>query len=109
MFSDSYRSSLSFENAAGLLVSVMELEGNVPDILNICGDAALSKYDVGLMVADQCGVDRKLIVPVSIRKKQENFETERAVSVLMDNSRVKQLLHLSAIDIFDEPQAEVSI
>lgn len=109
MFSDSYRSSLSFENAARLLVSVMELEGNVPDILNICGDAALSKYDVGLMVADQCGVDRKLIVPVSIRKKQENFETERAVSVLMDNSRIKQLLHLSAIDIFDEPQTEVNI
>ena len=50
-----------------------------------------------------------MIVPVSIRKKQENFETERAVSVLMDNSRIKQLLHLSAIDIFDEPRTEVNI
>lgn len=109
MFSDSYRSSLSFENAAKLLVNVMELEENIPDILNICGDAALSKYDVGLMVADQCGVDRKLIVPVSIQKKQKNFETERAVSVLMDNSRVKQLLRLSVIDIFDEPRVEGNV
>lgn len=109
MYSDSYRSSLSFQNAAKLLISVMELEGEVPSILNICGDAALSKYDVGLMVADQCGVDRGLIVPVSLQKKQENFETERAVSVLMDNGRLKKLLHLSAIDIFDEPHAEVNV
>ena len=52
MFADSYRSSLSFDTAAGLLVDVIEKFGSdAPKILNICGDDDLSKYDVGLMIA----------------------------------------------------------
>ena len=103
MSEDSYRSSLSFENAGRLLIRLMELPGPVPPIINICGDRDLSKYDVGLMIADQCGVSRDLIIPVSVAKAQENFETARAKSTLMDNSLCKKLLGLSSIDIFKEP------
>lgn len=104
MYSDSYRSSLSFENAGRLLIRLMELPGKVPPIVNVCGDRDLSKYDVGLMVADQCGVSRDLIVPVSITKAMENFETARAETTLMDNSLCKKLLGLHSIDIFDLPR-----
>lgn len=102
MFKDSYRSSLSFDNASKLLVRLMEKE-DIPNILNICGDKDLSKYDVGLMIAEREGVSKDLIVPVSISQSKENFATKRATSTLMDNSRLKQILGLSTIDIFDAP------
>lgn len=103
MFEDSYRSSLSFDNASKLLIRLME-EDTVPQIINVCGDKDLSKYDVGLMIADRIGASRDLIVPISISKPQENFTTKRATSTLMDNSLLKNVLGLTYIDIFDEPR-----
>ncbi len=103
MFEDSFRSSLSFENAGKLLLRLMERE-DVPQILNVCGDRALSKYDVGVMIADREGASRDLILPVSITKPQENFATKRAASTLMDNSLLKKVLGLRTIDIFDEAE-----
>lgn len=103
MFEDSYRSSLSFENAGKLLIRLME-KNSVPQIINVCGDKDYSKYDVGLLIADREGVSRDLIVPVSINQPQENFTTKRATSTLMDNSLLKKTLGLSYIDIFDEPR-----
>lgn len=103
MYGDSYRSSLSFDNAAYILVSIMKSKKNIPQIINICGDKDLSKYDVGLLIADQCGVSRDLIVPISIKKRQQNFETERATSTLMDNSLIKKVMNYSYIDIFKRP------
>lgn len=103
MFEDSYRSSLSFENAGKLLIRMMEKE-DVPQIINVCGDKDYSKYDVGLLIADREGVSRDLIIPVSINQPQENFTTKRATSTLMDNTLLKKTLGLSYIDIFDEPK-----
>lgn len=55
MFSDSYRSSLSFATAAELTMELAERPDlqELPAVINICGDRALSKYDVGLMIADR--------------------------------------------------------
>lgn len=103
MYKDSYRSSLSFENAADLLVRVIE-SGKAPSVLNICGDDDLSKYDVGLMIADRCGCPRELIVPISIEKAKNNFETARAQSTLMSNWELKKLLHLKRVNIFQKPE-----
>lgn len=107
MYEDSYRSSLSFDNAAYLLVKVIEKKGRgeaVPQALNICGDKDLSKYDVGLMVADQVGVDRSLIVPIKMDKAVGEFVTKRATSTLMENKKIKELLGLKTIDIFERSQ-----
>lgn len=103
MFEDSYRSSLSFENAGDLLIRLMEMD-DVPQIVNVCGDKDYSKYDVGLLVADREGVSRDLIIPVSVNQPQENFTTKRATSTLMDNTLLKKTLGLSYIEIFDEPK-----
>lgn len=103
MFEDSYRSSLSFENAAKLLIRLMEKEG-IPQIVNISGDKDLSKYDVGLMIADKEGISRNLIIPIGITRSQENFVTKRATSTLLDNSLVKSILGYNTIDIFDDPR-----
>jgi dTDP-4-dehydrorhamnose reductase len=101
MFSDSYRSSLDFSTAASLLIDLMELSSgqNVPSIINICGDEDLSKYDVGLMIADRLNVDRKLVVPVRLASSPGIFETARAQSTLMDNSLIKQILDIPSIHL----------
>lgn len=105
MFEDSYRSSLSFENAARLTIALIE-KGNKEPIVNVCGDEDLSKYDVGLLLARREGLDEKLIVPITMDKTIEGFETKRATSTLMDNSLLKKILGLKHVDIFDRPEYE---
>ena len=103
MYEDSYRSSLSFENAARLMVALIE-KGNRHPIVNVCGDRDLSKYDVGLLLAEREGLDKDLIVPVRMGEiTVEGFVTKRASSTLMDNSLLKQILNLDYIDIFERP------
>lgn len=104
MYEDSYRSSLSFENAARLMVMLAE-KGNRYPIVNVCGDKDLSKYDVGLLIAEREGLDPKLIVPVRMGEiTVKGFETKRATSTLMDNSLLKRILNLKYVDIFDRPE-----
>lgn len=102
MFCDSYRSSLDFNTAAGLTIELAERTANgasTPGILNVCGDESLSKYDVGLRIADLLGCPRELIVPISIRTSSGIFEARRAASTLMDNSLLKQVLGLAEIKL----------
>lgn len=100
MFMDSYRSSLDFGTASKLVIQMMEAEkGNLPAIVNVCGDDALSKYDVGLMIADHVGVSRDMIRPVSFRRDVEIFQAKRACSTVMDNSLLKRILGLREIKL----------
>ena len=99
MFQDSYRSSLSFENAGKLLVDLFEKD-EIPSIINVCGDKAFSKYEVGVMIAEREGLNPNLIIPVSIKKPQNNFTVKRAESTLMDNGLLKKILGINYIDIF---------
>lgn len=101
MFFDSYRSSLSFDNASFLLIKLMMLD-SVPQIVNICGDRDLSKFDVGKLIAKRENLDVNLIRPVSVNN-YINFSSNRACSTLMSNNLLKNILNLSFIDIFDKP------
>lgn len=93
MFSDSYRSSLSFDTAAQLTLDLMEKShGDVPQIVNVCGDEALSKYDVGLRIAERLGTDKALVKPILIQESSGIFSAKRATSTLMDNTLLKKLL-----------------
>ena len=103
MYEDSYRSSLSFENAARLLVALIE-SNNTNSIVNICGDKDFSKYDVGLLIAEKEGLDKNLIIPITMKKAVDGFVTKRATSTVMDNSLLKEILCLDYIDIFDKPK-----
>lgn len=102
MFIDSYRSSLSFDNAAYLLIKLIEND-NKCSIVNVCGDVDLSKYDVALRIAEIENLDKNYIKPISINNIQKNFVTKRAESTLMDNSLIKQILKIRFIDVFDRP------
>lgn len=100
MFSDSYRSALNFDTAAQLTIRMMEeYREEYPKVLNVCGDDPLSKYDIGLMIADRVGVSRGLIRPISINNGTNIFEVKRATSTLMDNSLIKNILNLAEIKL----------
>jgi dTDP-4-dehydrorhamnose reductase len=98
MFIDSYRSALSFYDATRLFVMLTGMnESARPPILNVCGDDDLSKYDIGLMIADKLGVSRRFIVPLSIGAAEGIFASARAKSTLMDNGLLKRTLGLPEI------------
>jgi dTDP-4-dehydrorhamnose reductase len=100
MFADSYRSSLDFDTAAGLLVKLMEnYKDSIPHVLNLSGDDDLSKYDIGLMIAKKYGVSPELIHPITVKEQNGIFEAKRAQSTLLNNALVKKVLGLSSIKI----------
>ena len=100
MFCDSYRSSLDFDTAAKLTIEIAEKPAaEVPRIVNVCGDEALSKYEVGVRLADVIGEPRDLIRPVSIQNDTNIFTAKRASSTLMDNTLMKRILGLDAVKI----------
>ncbi len=99
MFVDSYRCTLSFRQAARYILRLIEAIGEreIPKILNVCSDYALSKYDVGIMIADYTGVSRDLIKPVFLKDRKEIFQTQRAESALMDNTLMKEVLGIERV------------
>jgi len=102
MFKDSYRSSLDFNTAAFLLIELIKnYKNGFPKILNVSGDKDLSKYDVGMLIAEHIGCDKNLIKAISINAGNEifNFKTPRALSTLLDNSKLKSVLKLNEINL----------
>lgn len=100
MFADSYRSTLSFQQAAELVTDLTELEQrSVPSILNVAADDALSKYDVGVKIAEKYSIDPQLVVPITVKETEGIFEAPRAATTLIDNTKLKRVLGLSAIHL----------
>lgn len=97
MFQDAYRSALSFRQAAEYIVKLMELPGTELDLVNICSDEVLSKYDVGLRIAQACNVSPTLIRPIGMRESEGIFAVQRAATTLMDNSLMKRTLGLDFV------------
>lgn len=100
MFSDSYRSALSFRQAAQYLIDLTQFSGKpVPHLLNVASDDALSKYEIGRRIAKLHGVDLALIRPITIHRAAGIFEAPRASTTLMDNTQLKNLLGVSSIHL----------
>lgn len=98
MFTDFIRSALDYATAARLMVSVDCCGKQVPRLLNLSGDKALSKYDIGLIIADKTGISRDRIIP-GISAQQDAFEVRRARSIVLDNSLLKSLLDIPEIQL----------
>lgn len=100
MFTDSVRSSLDFQTAAQLLVQLMErYRSDMPKVLNVSGDEDLSKYDVGVRIANKLGAAPSWIEPVSTENTKGIFEAKRAASTLLDNQEMKKYLGLNEVKI----------
>ena len=90
MFSDSYRSTISFRQAADYLVDLIEM-GDKHPVVNISSDKALSKYDVGIIIAGKLGVDKNLVRAIKVEDSEGIFVAKRASSTIMDNKLLKSI------------------
>ncbi len=93
MFSDSYRNTLSFDQAAKLALALDKKIANQNiGIINICSDNPISKYEVGLKIAATNKFDNNLIIS-TISTNNTNFSSvKRASSTLMSNKKLKSLI-----------------
>lgn len=100
MFSDSYRSTLSFNQCAYYLISLIEKFGSCPEkIVNIAGDDVMSKFDAAIVLANKYGLDKGLIKPVSVTQNTGIFKAKRAASGTLDNTKLKTLLNIREIHL----------
>lgn len=92
MFSDQRRSMLDFGTAASCLLSLMEnRDARKERLVNISGDEALSKYEVGLRIAEKHSLDPSLVLPVSM-DGSDIFVEQRAKDTILDNALLKRLV-----------------
>lgn len=101
LFYDSLRNALDFNTVADLIVYMSEnfLQLNIPSTLNLCGDEDLSKYDLGVLLADKLGISSDLIHSVSSQSLNAPPNAARALNGLMDNSLLKTTLGISELKI----------
>ena len=98
MFSDSYRSTISFRQAADYLVDLIEM-GDKHPIVNISSDKALSKYDVGIIIAGKLGLDKNLVRAIKVEDSEGIFVAKRASSTMMDNKLLKSIFKSDEINL----------
>ena len=100
MFSDQLRSMIDFDTAAGIVVRLVETpSAHNSKIVNISGDEALSKYELGVRICRSNGLDPQKIVPISMDADNKIFTAKRAKATLLDNTLVKQILNLKDLKI----------
>lgn len=90
------RSVISFSQAAQLAYSLSRLDG-VPQIINVCGDSALSKYEIGCLLAQKTGRALDGIKKISEEDGKNFFKDSRASFACMDNSLLKSILNIDEI------------
>ncbi len=86
------RSVLSYSQAAKIMFELSQIENELPQTINICGDKAYTKYEVGCILAKKFGGDLSLIKKISEFEGEKFFKDKRAHSTVMDNTLLKKLL-----------------
>ena len=100
MFEDSFRSTLSFNQCAAFLVSLIERYGACEErVINIAADTPMSKYDAAVVLAEKFGLDKTLVKPISIKNTNAIFKARRAETAVLNNSKLKKLLNLKEIHL----------
>ena len=99
-FTDSWRSMIDFDTVSQIQVKLMETpSAHQYPIVNIAGDEALSKYEFALRLADKYGLDKNLVIPISMDNDTKIWTEKRPKKILLDNSLVKQILGLNELKI----------
>lgn len=93
-----WRSALDYKTVAEVLVK-LSVTKNVPQTLNLCGDDNLSKYDVGVMIAEKHNLPMKHIIKTPEAEIMKLFDERRTSSTAMDNTLLKSVLGVNEIKI----------
>lgn len=91
------RSVLSYEQAAELIYSLSALS-DLPQIINVCSDSELSKYEIGKVIAKKLNISPSLIKSISEEEGKKFFKDKRASVTSMDNTLLKELLKIEKIE-----------
>lgn len=89
MLTNWVRNALSYDKASEITYNYL-MKDIKEDTLNICADRAVSKYDIGLLIADFVGADSDLVIPCT-KKELNIFSEKRADEILMSNSLSEKL------------------
>lgn len=95
------RSVLSYEQTAKLIYSLSTINADLPQIINVCADEELSKYEMGLILAERLNEPKSLVKSITEEQGSKFFKDVRASFTAMDNTLLKNLLGLESI-IWDE-------
>lgn len=90
MIDGMYRNVLSYRQAAELTFELMQND-ILPEVVNVCSDTVLSKYQLGIALAHSLNADEKLIVKITETEGQKFFKDKRASCAKMDNTLLKKL------------------
>lgn len=95
-----YRSALSYKTAAEMLykISLLDLKA-LPEVLNICSDKPLTKYEVAAAVAEKENCDMKYIRELPESEISKFFYENRASYAGMDNTLLKNILNIKEIEL----------
>lgn len=91
------RSVLSYKQTAELIYSLSSLSDGTPQIINVCSDTELSKYEIGCILARKLNASVDLIKSISEEEGKKFFKDKRASCTAMDNSLIKELLGIEKI------------
>ena len=94
------RSVLSYKQVANLIYSLSDLT-HTPQIINVCADEELSKYEIGCILADNLSVPQSLVKSISQEEGNKFFKDKRAYLTAMNNTLLKSLLGIDSI-VWDE-------
>ena len=75
----------------------MSLLKEKPQVINVCSDESLSKYDMGCVLAEAFGESKALIKKISEDEGKKFFKDKRVSFGAMDNSLLKALLNKEKI------------
>ncbi|MEJ5352196.1 MAG: NAD(P)-dependent oxidoreductase [Melioribacteraceae bacterium] len=70
LFTNQYRSPLELNDASRMIAELVEKEIK-SEIINFGGAERLSRYDLGLLLCEEAGFDKNLLVPVTM--EEENY------------------------------------
>lgn len=93
-----FRSALDYSSVADILVRLSNTQ-NAPQILNLCGDESLSKYDVGLLIAKKHNLPTERLIKTPESEIMKLFYERRTSSTAMDNTLLKSVLGVDEIKI----------
>jgi dTDP-4-dehydrorhamnose reductase len=84
LFTDQFRTPLSFPETASIIRKLVEKE-ITNEIINVGGPRRLSRYQLGEMLADAAGLNKNLLLPVSLN---DFPDLPQVADVSMDTSKL---------------------
>ncbi len=97
LFTDWKRPALCYETASEITYRLF-FDGTDERILNVCSDKSLTKYEIGLKIAEHNSLNKENIIPVT-KNELTIFSEKRADDIYMDNTLLKKILDIKALEL----------